>query len=97
LSLNASAVSAQGFSVVANVQAGGEARGVPTGSVAIDVDGTRLGAPLLEGGAVSISTGVLAPGKHTIAAHYGGDANFASSEAVINVVVAPPRGRSVRH
>jgi len=97
LSLDARSISAQGFNVVANVQAAGEARGVPTGPVSIDIDGARLGAPLLESGAVTISTGVLAPGKHTIAAHYGGDANFASSEAVINVVVAPPRGRSVRH
>lgn len=90
-------ITGQGFTVAATVQAVAPAVGIPTGLVTVEIDGTRIGTAPLLGGTATISTGVLSFGRHTIAAHYGGDAGFESGDGGTEVVLAPVRGRSVRH
>jgi hypothetical protein len=93
----ASSIAGQGFTVAAVVQAVAPAVGSPTGLVTVEIDGTRIGTAPLMGGTATISTAVLSFGRHTIAAHYGGDAGFEPADGGTEVVLAPVRGRSVRH
>jgi hypothetical protein len=97
LSVDASFGSAQGLNLMIHVQPAGPARGLPGGAISVEIDGAKLGTAQLTQGAASIPAGILTAGTHTIAAHYAGDSNFESADAVKVVVMAPPRGRSVRH
>lgn len=67
--------------------------GVPTGSIVIrDGATTLLSAAIPATGSVSLSTGALAPGQHTITTSYSGDRNFIASAAtpeIITVIPAP--------
>jgi len=67
--------------------------GVPTGVVTFTEGATVLGTGTLGGaGLATFSTAALAPGSHTIAASYGGDARFApsSSPPIVETIVAVP-------
>ncbi len=67
--------------------------GVPTGVVTFTEGATVLGTGTLDGtGLATFSTAALAPGNHTIAASYGGDARFApsSSPPIVETIVAVP-------
>jgi hypothetical protein len=81
----------------ASVSAVAPADGVPGGSVTIEVDGVRISDTILVSGAGAIAIGSIPPGRHAITTHYGGDVNFEPSEGNLELVIAPPRGRSVRH
>jgi hypothetical protein len=93
----ASSIAGQAFAVAVTVQAVSPAVGIPAGLLTVEIDGTRVGTAPLLGGTATISTGVLSFGRHTIAAHYGGDAGFEPGDGGTEVVIAPVRGRSVRH
>ncbi len=63
--------------------------GVPSGTVSLTIDGSPVGGPAtLAGGMVSIPSGGLTAGPHTVSAAYSGDANFAASNATISITVA---------
>jgi sugar lactone lactonase YvrE len=77
-------------SFVARVAGNG---GVPTGSVAFSEAGALLGTATLDAtGAATLSYGALAPGTHSIAATYAGDANDSpsASPAIALVVTTIP-------
>jgi hypothetical protein len=81
----------QPVTIVATVNPISPGAGVPTGAVTF-LDGTmNLGTASLNGaGQASINVSTLAPGSHSIAASYGGDANFNSSTASVplNITVS---------
>ncbi len=65
----------------------GSDSGIPTGTVAIKIDGDPIPAcsGILDGsgnGSCSVnSNGAMAPGSHSIIAYYGGDGTYASSDS----------------
>ena len=81
------------FTLTAQVGAVVAGRPVPSGSVAFFDAQTPLGSGTLTGGAASLPVPGLAAGRHTIVAHYSGDANFAPNNAatlVVNVAAPAP-------
>jgi hypothetical protein len=65
--------------------------GVPTGSVTFSDSGTSIGsAALSSSGTASLTTSSLNAGNHTIAAAYGGSANFAPSNSANLIQVVNP-------
>lgn len=65
--------------------------GSPTGTVSLLVDGVSAGSALaLSGGAVTYSFSSAAPGTHTIAASYSGDAVFGASTSTLVLTVGTP-------
>jgi hypothetical protein len=87
----------QPYIVKTTLQAIAPAFGAPSGFVAVKIDGVEIGeAPLKDGSGV-IASGVLSPGKHVIATHYSGDVNFEPADDLLELTIAPPRMRGVRH
>jgi sugar lactone lactonase YvrE len=77
-------------SFVAKVTGNG---GIPTGSVVFSADGASMGTATLDStGVATLSYGALAPGIHSIASSYAGDANDSpsASPAVSLVVTTIP-------
>jgi sugar lactone lactonase YvrE len=64
--------------------------GTPTGSVTLLVDGTPVLTTALSGGTVTTWFNGLAAGSHSLAASYGGDANFAASMSTSSTQVVVP-------
>ena len=75
--------SVQTVTFTATVTVNAPGSGTPTGSVSFVADGsnTVCTSPLQTGGTAVCSTNGLAPASHTIVATYGGDSNFATSNA----------------
>lgn len=72
----------QSVTFTATVTAHAPAAGVPTGSVTFKDGATTIGTGTLDGsGHASMSTATLSVGSHSIAAVYGGDANFTTSSS----------------
>jgi len=90
--LNASATSAMaGQAIMFTARVTSASSGTATGTVTFS-DGTSVLAQVtLDGtGQATLTTSSLSPGTHTIAAAYGGDANFlASASAPLTVSIAP--------
>jgi uncharacterized repeat protein (TIGR01451 family) len=92
-SQNPSAVG-QSVTFTATVSPVSPATGVPMGTVTFLDKGSSIGKATLNNGVATFSTSNLAAGNHTIAAGYGGDANFTVSTGNLfgnpQVVVGPP-------
>lgn len=59
--------------------------GTPSGSVQFIIDGNPAGSPVaLDDGVARFSTSSLSIGTHTVAANYGGSANFAPSNGALS-------------
>ncbi|MDF2629722.1 MAG: Copper resistance protein CopC, partial [Symbiobacteriaceae bacterium] len=69
----------QAATFTATVSVAGDGAGTPTGSVRFMEGATELANVTLTGSTASFSTSTMAPGSHTITAHYSGDANFAAA------------------
>jgi hypothetical protein len=80
--------SGQSVTFMANVKAQ-SGSGAPTGTIVFLDSGSQLGSATLSAGAASFTSATLAAGTHTIAATYGGDADYvASNSAAETVTVA---------
>lgn len=62
----------------------------PSGSVTVQEGSTTLGSAALIGSRAVFSVPALAPGIHSISAHYSGDQNFRPSTSVLHQAVAAP-------
>ena len=95
--LTGNTAAGQSPSVTAIVAAEAPAEGTPTGLVTAEIDGIGVSTARLDHGAWTFSAGAVAAGRHTVTVHYDGDENFESCVGSTELVIVPPRGRSVRH
>jgi hypothetical protein len=80
----------QAVTFTATVTAQTPGVGLPTGVVSLSIDGTAPLALTLDGaGQATYSTSALLAGTHSVSATYGGDVNFAPSNASLSQVVNP--------
>jgi hypothetical protein len=69
---------------------------VPDGTVVFSANGNQIGAAVLQGGHVSLTTSTLAAGTYTVFAAYAGNATFAAASSIpITLVVAQAPSQTI--
>src|SRR6266576_1409632 len=81
--VSSNSASNRGAAVTFTATVTSSATGTPTGTVTFQDAATTLGTGTLSGGTATFTTSGLGTGAHSIAAIYGGDANFTGSTSPI--------------
>jgi RHS repeat-associated protein len=76
-------VFAQPVTFRATVRVVAPGAGTPTGTVTFLIDGAPTAPQPLSGTTATFSSATLARGRHTVSAHYNGDGNFFTTDAVV--------------